>query len=93
MLVVDKADATRVSLAKFIASLKEQVAAAHHASAGAGGAGAGAWGGDPVLGVFVLHNKQVAKAADLPADITDAGRYFYGEAMQGDVQIAYPFNT
>lgn len=41
------------------------------AARGAAEAAGQPWKGDPVMGVFVLHNKRVAKAADLPADITE----------------------
>ncbi|KAL6764907.1 hypothetical protein V8C86DRAFT_2465498 [Haematococcus lacustris] len=87
VLVVDKADSTRTQLASFITQLKEQVAAARQEVEGQGGS----WAGDPQFGVFVLHNKQISKQADLPDDILN-GRYFFGETSD-NVQIAYPFST
>ncbi len=64
VLIVDRADDTRVSLAAFFNSLQAAVAGAKEAAGGGAG-----WRGDPVFGVFVLHRKNVAKAADLPADV------------------------
>ncbi|GFH22833.1 uncharacterized protein HaLaN_20353, partial [Haematococcus lacustris] len=64
-----------------------QVAAARQEVEGQGGS----WAGDPQFGVFVLHNKQISKQADLPDDILN-GRYFFGETSD-NVQIAYPFST
>jgi hypothetical protein len=47
------------------ADVQQQVSAARAEVEAAGGS----WAGDPVLGVFVLHNKTISKAAELPPDI------------------------
>lgn len=42
--------------------------------------------------VFVLHNKNKPKKADLPSNIMDTGRYIVGQEVE-DAWIAYPWDA
>lgn len=64
ILVVDKVDDSRASLASFITTLQGRLDALKAA------AGPGQWK-DAHVGVFVLHNKRRPKAADLPSEVLD----------------------
>lgn len=80
-------DNTRASISSFLAGLQQHIDAQR---AAAPEAAAGGWV-EPVLGVFVLHNKDTPKQASLPEEILD-GRYFAAENI-GSLQIAYPFHV
>lgn len=64
ILVVDKVDDSRASLASFITALQGRLDALKAA------AGPGQWK-EAHVGVFVLHNKRRPKAADLPSEVLD----------------------
>lgn len=85
ILLVEKVDNTRASLSNFLATLQQHIDTQRAAAVSTGG-----WV-EPVLGVFVLHNKDTPKQASLPQDILE-GRYFAAENI-GSLQIAYPFHV
>jgi len=86
ILVVDKADNSRSSLANFVTDLQKHIDTQKAAAASSGAP----WT-DVQVGVFVLHNKRRPKAADLPAEVVN-GRYFAAEECD-NVAISYPFNV
>ena len=71
ILVVDKADHSRSSLAHFLEELQAHIDAQKAAAVAA--AAVSSWS-DPQTGVFVLHNKRRPKAADLPPEVVSNGR-------------------
>ncbi|KAG1664690.1 hypothetical protein FOA52_006665 [Chlamydomonas sp. UWO 241] len=86
VLVVEKVDNTRAALQSFLVSLKVTIDA-QRAAAGASGA---PWT-EPVLGVFVLNQKDCPKP-DLPADMVSAAHYFAAETSAANVHVCFPFN-
>jgi hypoxanthine phosphoribosyltransferase len=66
ILVVDKVDDSRTSLANFVTYLQGKVDAQKAAAAQQGLAWA-----ETYIGVFVLHNKRRPKEGHLPTDVLD----------------------
>jgi hypothetical protein len=69
-------------LAQYIASLMDRINKQREESAD--------WV-EPVMGVFVLHDKDGVKDGELPEDLLK-DHYFVAEHVE-DVQIAYPFHV
>lgn len=76
VLLVDKADQTRASIVSYLTSLQQGVIAEQASSVAE-------WE-QPQLAVFVMHNKNVPKTANLPEGVIE----FVG-AESDDVHIAY----
>ncbi|KAK6198119.1 hypoxanthine guanine phosphoribosyltransferase [Scheffersomyces amazonensis] len=84
VLIIDEVDDTRTTLHYAVSELKKDVQEQ-----------AKAQGADPSstkFGVFVLHDKQKEKRADLPAEIMNTGNYFAARSVP-DVWIAYPWES
>lgn len=83
IIIVDEVDDTRTTLHYAVSELQRDVAAVEKEL------------GRPektTFSVFVLHNKQKQKRAELPQDMFDSGRYIVGQDV-GDVWIAYPWDA
>lgn len=84
ILIVDEVDDTRTTLHYAISELKKDVVDQCAAS--------GKDPNDTKFAVFVLHDKQKQKRADLPLDIVQHQRYFAAKTVP-DVWIAYPWEA
>lgn len=83
VLIIDEVDDTRTTLHYAVSELKKDVEEQLKAK-----------GVDPSstkFGIFVLHDKEKPKRADLPADIMN-GHYFAARSVP-DVWIAYPWES
>mmetsp|Transcript_6379 Transcript_6379/g.19810 ORF Transcript_6379/g.19810 Transcript_6379/m.19810 type:complete len:108 (+) Transcript_6379:1669-1992(+) len=83
LLVVEKVDNTRAALSSFLEKLR-QVIREQRATAGT------AWQ-DPVVGVFVLNEKDRPKP-QLPQDLVSMAHFYAAETGAADVHLVYPFN-
>lgn len=84
ILIIDEVDDTRTTLHYAVSELKKDVQEQ-----------AKAQNADPKntkFGIFVLHDKEKPKKADLPADIMETGHYFAARTAP-DVWIAYPWES
>lgn len=81
VLIIDEVDDTRTTLHYAVSELKKDVAEQAAAK--------GADPNDTKFGIFVLHDKQKPKRADLPKEIMDS-TYFAARKVP-DVWIAYPW--
>ncbi|KAG7195498.1 hypoxanthine-guanine phosphoribosyltransferase [Scheffersomyces spartinae] len=84
ILIIDEVDDTRTTLHYAVSELKKDVVEQAAAK--------GANPEDTKFGIFVLHDKQKAKRADLPDDIMKTGNYFAARSVP-DVWIAYPWES
>lgn len=83
VLIIDEVDDTRTTLHYAVSELKKDVAEQC--------AALGANPSDTKFGIFVLHDKQKPKRADLPEDIMN-GNYYAARTVP-DVWIAYPWES
>ncbi|CAN3373646.1 hypothetical protein DIURU_005451 [Diutina rugosa] len=83
VLIIDEVDDTRTTLHYAVSELKKDVAEQAAAK--------GADPNDTKFGIFVLHDKQKPKRADLPKEIMDS-TYFAARKVP-DVWIAYPWES
>lgn len=83
VIIVDEVDDTRTTLHYAVSEIQRDVAEAQRKL-----------GSDKktTFSVFVLHNKNKEKRAELPQDLFDEGRYIVGENVE-DVWIAYPWDA
>lgn len=84
ILIIDEVDDTRTTLHYAVSELKKDVAEQ-----------AKAQGADPSstkFGIFVLHDKDKPKKADLPDEIMKTGNYFAARTVP-DYWIAYPWES
>ncbi|EGW33432.1 uncharacterized protein SPAPADRAFT_136453 [Spathaspora passalidarum NRRL Y-27907] len=84
VLIIDEVDDTRTTLHYAVSELKKDVAEQAKAK-----------GADPnatKFGIFVLHDKQKPKKADLPDEIMKTGNYFAARTVP-DAWIAYPWES
>lgn len=83
VIIVDEVDDTRTTLHYAVSEIQRDVAEAQRIL-----------GSDKktTFSVFVLHNKNKEKRAELPQDLFDEGRYIVGENVE-DVWIAYPWDA
>ena len=84
VLIIDEVDDTRTTLHYAVSELKKDVEEQAKAK--------GANPADTKFGIFVLHDKEKPKRADLPADIMNTGNYFACRTVP-DVWIAYPWES
>lgn len=83
ILIIDEVDDTRTTLHYAISELKKDIAEQSAAK--------NADPNDTTFGIFVLHDKQKPKRAELPAEIMD-GNYFAARTVP-DSWIAYPWEA
>lgn len=83
VLIIDEVDDTRTTLHYAVSELKKDVAEQCAAK--------GADPKDTKFGIFVLHDKQKPKRADLPEDIIKD--HYYAARQVPDVWIAYPWES
>ncbi len=83
ILIIDEVDDTRTTLHYAISELKKDIAEQSAAK--------GADPNDTSFGIFVLHDKQKPKRAELPAEIMN-GNYFAARTVP-DSWIAYPWEA
>lgn len=83
VLIIDEVDDTRTTLHYAVSELKKDVAEQAKAK--------GADPNDTTFGIFVLHDKQKPKRADLPEDIMNG--HYYAARLVPDVWIAYPWES
>ncbi|KAG7662908.1 HPT1 [[Candida] subhashii] len=84
ILIIDEVDDTRTTLHYAVSELKKDVEEQSKAK-----------GVDPTstkFGIFVLHDKQKQKRADLPDEIMKTGNYFAARTVP-DCWIAYPWES
>lgn len=84
VLIIDEVDDTRTTLHYAVSELKKDVleqAAAQNADPK-----------DTKFGIFVLHDKDKPKKADLPDEIMKTGNYFAARTVP-DCWIAYPWES
>ncbi|KAI5951723.1 HPT1 [Candida jiufengensis] len=84
ILIIDEVDDTRTTLHYAISELKKDVKEQSEAQ-----------GKDPnstKFGIFVLHDKDKTKKADLPDEIMKTGNYFAARTVP-DCWIAYPWES
>lgn len=84
VLIIDEVDDTRTTLHYAVSELKKDIEEQSKAK-----------GADPKstkLGIFVLHDKQKQKKADLPDEIMKTGNYFAARTVP-DCWIAYPWES
>ncbi|KAL6020366.1 hypoxanthine-guanine phosphoribosyltransferase [Candidozyma auris] len=84
ILIIDEVDDTRTTLHYAVSELKKDVAEQAKVK--------GANPEDTKFGIFVLHDKDKKKKADLPDDIMKTGNYFAARTVP-DVWIAYPWES
>lgn len=84
VLIIDEVDDTRTTLHYAVSELKKDIKQQAEAK--------NANPNDTKLGIFVLHDKQKTKKADLPADIMETGNYFAARTVP-DCWIAYPWES
>lgn len=84
VLVIDEVDDTRTTLHYAVSELKKDVVEQCAATGGKPE--------DTKFGIFVLHDKQKPKRAELPKDIIENGNYFAARTVP-DVWIAYPWES
>ncbi|EGV66747.1 hypoxanthine-guanine phosphoribosyltransferase [Yamadazyma tenuis] len=84
VLIIDEVDDTRTTLHYAVSELKKDVVEQAKA--------VGADPNDTTFGIFVLHDKQKTKKADLPDEIMKTGNYFAARTVP-DGWIAYPWES
>ncbi|EMG50879.1 HPT1 Hypoxanthine-guanine phosphoribosyltransferase [Candida maltosa Xu316] len=84
VLIIDEVDDTRTTLHYAVSELKKDVEEQAKAK--------GADPKDTKFGIFVLHDKQKPKKADLPDEIMKTGNYFAARSVP-DAWIAYPWES
>ncbi|KAK6464457.1 xanthine phosphoribosyltransferase 1 [Scheffersomyces coipomensis] len=84
VLIIDEVDDTRTTLHYAVSELKKDVEQQAKSQ--------GKNPNDTKFGVFVLHDKQKPKRADLPDEIMKTGNYFAARTVP-DVWIAYPWES
>lgn len=84
ILIVDEVDDTRTTLHYAVSELQKDLDALAKSL--------GRENEKTTLSVFVLHNKDKPKNADLPKDMMESGRYV-AAATTGDDWIAYPWEA
>lgn len=84
ILIIDEVDDTRTTLHYAVSELQKDVAE----QAAAKGVDAS----NTKFGIFVLHDKDKPKKADLPDEIMKTGRYFAARTVP-DCWIAYPWES
>ncbi|RLP62968.1 hypoxanthine-guanine phosphoribosyltransferase [Candida albicans Ca529L] len=84
VLIIDEVDDTRTTLHYAVSELKKDVEEQSKAK--------GADPKDTKFGIFVLHDKQKQKKAELPDDIMNTGNYFAARSVP-DSWIAYPWES
>lgn len=84
ILIIDEVDDTRTTLHYAVSELKKDVAEQAKAQ--------GADPNDTKFGIFVLHDKDKPKKAELPDDIMKSGNYFAARTVP-DYWIAYPWES
>lgn len=84
ILIIDEVDDTRTTLHYAVSELKKDVAVQAKA--------ANVNPDDTKFGIFVLHDKQKTKRADLPDEIMKTGNYFAARTVP-DCWIAYPWES
>lgn len=84
VLIIDEVDDTRTTLHYAVSELKKDVLEQATAK--------GANPEDTKFGIFVLHDKQKTKRADLPDEIMKTGNYFAARTVP-DCWIAYPWES
>ncbi|CAK9440311.1 uncharacterized protein LODBEIA_P44110 [Lodderomyces beijingensis] len=84
VLIIDEVDDTRTTLHYAVSELKKDVAEQAKAQ--------GADPNDTKFAIFVLHDKDKKKKAELPDEIMKTGNYFAARTVP-DVWIAYPWEA
>ncbi|KAK7683877.1 hypoxanthine-guanine phosphoribosyltransferase [Cerrena zonata] len=84
VLIIDEVDDTRTTLHYAVSELKKDVVEQCKAK--------NADPNDTKFGIFVLHDKEKPKRADLPDEIMKTGHYFAARSVP-DVWIAYPWES
>lgn len=84
VLIIDEVDDTRTTLHYAVSELKKDVVEQCKAK--------NADPNDTKFGIFVLHDKEKPKRADLPDEIMKTGNYFAARSVP-DVWIAYPWES
>ncbi|ODV66240.1 PRTase-like protein [Hyphopichia burtonii NRRL Y-1933] len=84
VLIIDEVDDTRTTLHYAVSELKKDVVEQCKAK--------NANPNDTKFGIFVLHDKEKPKRADLPDEIMKTGNYFAARSVP-DVWIAYPWES
>ncbi len=91
VLLVEKVVSTGRTLMQFIASMQQRIEAQRAAAAASGAAYE-----SPVLGCFVLIDKEDLPGhttAELPAELKQDGRYFVAEHVSSQLMVGLPFHV